>query len=318
MSSDIILHPAEPTLDGKLLDDLLDLYLRSCNVEPDTLTGYTKSLGYIRKWWALYGPRHRHTLCPSALELCARHLQDIKLSLNTRKAIHTRLRQCFRWAYKTGRISIDCAQWVPTPRGYTPAREIAADVGTFRKLYLASEQTVFPERTKAVLAVLIGTGMRCSECASLRVSSIHFAIDLSGTIQIVEAKRVRGRAIDQRLVGFDSATGTVLKDWLLFLSDTSEWLFPSETKPTNHLTRRTICRVVKEAAVKAKVNRVIKSPHDIRRAYVTWISRQYKGEGHSDLLRRQLGHSTYSMTAEYSFLNADDIRQTFKSPIAYL
>lgn len=318
MSSEITLNPEEPSLDGHLFEELVALYLDSVSVEAETLTGYRHSLDYVCAWWKLYAPAHHWQLTPSALLLCSRHLQEIGLALTTRKAIHTRLRQCFRWAYKSGRITIDVALWVPAPRGYSKPRQIAADVGTFRKLYLAADSVLFPERAKALLAVLIGTGMRCSEAASLQVSSVFFSPEKSGTIQILEAKRVRGREINQRMVGFDDATGRILADWILFLAGTSKWLFPSETKPENHLTRRTIHRIVKEIAVLAKVNDVIHGPHDIRRSYVTWISRRYKGEGHSDLLRRQLGHSSYAMTTEYSYLNADDIRLAFKSPIAYL
>ena len=318
MSSDITLEPVEPYLDARLFDRLVAMYIAACIVEPETLEGYKNSLSYVLAWWQMYAPANNHRLSPSSLHLCAKHLQEIGLSLNTRKATHTRLRQCFRWAYKTGRISIDVAQWIPAPKGYSEPRQIAADVGTFRKLFLASEQALFPERAKAIIVIFVGTGMRCSECASLHVSSVHFSNDLSGTIQITAAKRVRGRDISQRVVGFDAATGKILAEWILFLADTSKWLFPSETRPANHLTRRTIHRIVKEVAVLAKVDNVIHGPHDIRRSYVTWISRQYKGEGYNDLLRRQLGHSSYAMTKEYSYLNADDIRVAFKSPIAYL
>lgn len=146
----------------------------------------------------------------------------------------------------------------------------------------------------------------------------HLLDDLSGTIQIIDAKKVRGREINQRISGFDCATGTILKDWILFLSDTSEWLFPSEKKPSDHMTRRSLSRIVKECAEIAKVDRQIRSPHDIRRSYITWISRHYKGDIYGDMLQRQVGHSSYTMTSTYSFLNADDIRQTFKSPMSHL
>ena len=310
----ITLDPVEPFIDGHLLDALIDLYLCSCTVEVGTLSGYRNSLAYVCSWWKMYAPANKWLLTPSALSICSKNLQDIGLSLNTRKAIHGRLRQCFRWAYRTGRIPLDIANWVPTPTGNTPTRAIDATLDTFKRMFDAANSVLFPQRAKALLAVFVGTGMRCSEAATIKVGDVHIGDDLSGTI-FIHAKRVRGRSIGQRVVAFDSATGKILSDWLLV--NDSEWLFKSETR-NNHLTRRSIYRIVKEVARIAGVNDRIHGPHDIRRSYITYISRVYKGQGYDDLLRRQVGHSSYAMTKEYSYLNADDIKEAFQSPISHL
>ena len=62
----------------------------------------------------------------------------------------------------------------------------------------------------------------------------------------------------------------------------------------------------------------IKGCHDLRRYFATYYSRAHRGEGHAHLLSKQLGHSTYRMTAHYSLQDVEDIRQEMVSVFALL
>ncbi|MFN8466264.1 MAG: hypothetical protein U0X20_11975 [Caldilineaceae bacterium] len=62
--------------------------------------------------------------------------------------------------------------------------------------------------------------------------------------------------------------------------------------------------------------------HDLRRVFATHLH-VHAGEGASsevaaDMIRRQLGHKHYSMTAEYSLLDVEDIREVIISPLSMI
>lgn len=312
----IVLEPEEHAIDGHLLDDLIELYLSQSDADPYTLAGYRHSLKHFQNWWKKCAPDRKYALTPTALRTFARQLHDAGLSLETRKAVHRRVKQVFRWAYLTGRLSLDVGKWLAPAKGYKSPKAIPSDLAIFRKLFVAADETFDPLFSKTVLAILLGTGMRCAECATLEMADITFTEHGDGTVRISQAKKVRDREECVRVCAFDEATGRLLTKWIATLSPTERWLFPSPVKLGYPIDRRQILRVVKGCASRAGVDNLIRGPHDLRRAYATWIAKNFKGEQSADLLRRQLGHATFSMTSRYIFLNADDIRESLHSPLS--
>ena len=69
-------------------------------------------------------------------------------------------------------------------------------------------------RDMAIFAVLLGTGIRRAEASGLDVTDVTMYADLSGTLAIRKAKKVRNRTVQARMVAFDAATGHYLAAWL--------------------------------------------------------------------------------------------------------
>ena len=102
-------------------------------------------------------------------------------------------------------------------------------------------------RDRALLAVLIGTGVRRAECASINVEDVQLDADLSGVIR-VRAKRVKGREIHERLVAFDRYAGKHIAFWLDVYNVTRGPLFPSQRHDQERLTAQGVYKIVKGLA----------------------------------------------------------------------
>ena len=131
----------------------------------------------------------------------------------------------------------------------------------------------------------------------------------------VTGKRTKANRSGQRAVAFDAETGGYLVAYLDLTGLESGPLFCGATG--HAVTNQTIYRTVKRCVAAAGLTDQIRGCHDLRRAFATHIARRFRGEGYGDLLRRQMGHKTYRMTSQYSLLDAEDIRDSLKSPLSF-
>lgn len=320
----INLNPPEPALHAAHLDDLIQLWLNYLYARRDreTVDGYAYKVVHFRNWWSEMGPQkdwllHREDFDEFAGYLAEEPVSRVgkQLSFNSQHDVLRRLRQMFRWAknkgYTEGR---DYTDWVPSPEGEAPRRKVATDKDLAR-LFRAAGRSIQPGRDRAMIALFIGTGIRRSECAGLRVEDVQIYSDSTG-VASVKGKRTRANRSGVREVAFDSATGGFLRAYLDVYGYTFGPLFRSShgnpLKPTG------IYKCVKRCIIDAGLEKQIVGCHDLRRAFATHFARKYKGDVHADLLRRQLGHSSFRTTSQYLLLETDDMRSTIKSPVAHL
>ena len=121
----------------------------------------------------------------------ARTKRGEPLSYHTRNDVLRRMKQMLRWAKSTGRIPVDLSDWIPAAEGSAPLR-VAPDMAAVEQLIAAAASRSGP-RDMAILAVFLGTGMRRAEASALDVTDVTLYADLSGTLAIRKAKKVRGR-----------------------------------------------------------------------------------------------------------------------------
>ena len=325
----IQLTPDQPTLDAKNFGPLIDLWLDDCGrlVSARTLTGYREKIEYVREWWLTHGPGYNWKLSETAVQDYAHWLSERPsrfgkpLGYNTRRDALRRLRALFLWAWKKGYVQNNYAKWVPAPTGSAPLRKAPA-LDALRRLIEAAQRSQYPLRDRAILAVLLGTGVRRAECAGINIEDVQIDADGSGVIA-VKAKRVKGREVHARHVAFDVATGAHIRAQVddlqrSYPDRTTGPLFSSTRFDQNRLTVIGIYRVVKKLIGLAGLEDQIEGPHDLRRYFATYYSRHRRGEAYGQLLSKQLGHSTYRMTAHYSLQDVEDIRESMISPFALL
>lgn len=326
----IHLHPVQPTLDARHFAALIELWLQAQTrrLAPKTAADYADKLRYFQDWWRTIGTTVEWQLTEELLLDFNAHLtQRISrfgrpLGYHTRKDCLRRLRQCLLWAYKKGHVSRNYSHWVPAPSGTAPMRT-AAPLDQLRLLLTAADRSQQPTRDRAILAVLLGTGVRRSECASINVETIQFNLDNSGTLQ-VEAKKVKQRETHRRLVAFDAATGRHLRAHRDTRGATGPLFCVTQGagavafQAQARLTPVSIYRVVKRLIRLAGLQDQLQGPHDLRRNFATYYNRNRRGEAHGQLLSKQLGHSSFRMTAGYSLQDVEDIREVIISPFALL
>lgn len=319
----IRLDPERPSLEARQLDALIALWLkdRQRRVATKTAAGYAEKILYFREWWQSVGEAldwqlTEEVLLDFNLHLTARISRFGKpLGYHTRRDCLRRLRQMFIWAYEKGYVPKDYSGLVPAPDGSAPLRT-ATPLDQLRRLIAATDLSPYPTRDRALLAVLLGTGVRRAECASINIEWVQVSADNSGELR-VEAKKVGQREVHSRLVAFDGATGKHIGAYLDTLMVSSGPLFPSG-RSGQRLKPVGVYKAVKRLIKLAGLDDQIQGPHDLRRNFTTYYNRNRRGESHGQLLSKQLGHSSFRMTAGYSLQDVEDVREVLISPFALL
>lgn len=317
----IHLDSAEDSLDAARLPQLIRLWLADCRsrLPAYTVAGYEDKLNYFLEWWQGVAEWRRHELAPADLQQFARWLattqtrQRQPLAYNSRRDVLRRLRQCLRWAFLPPRryLTVDVAAWVPTLPPEKKRRRVAT-VAELQRLLEAGGAALDPLRDRMALAVLIQTGMRRAELASIQVESIRLAADWSGTLRVT-GKRTSANPTGERLVAFDAVAGSHLAPYL----DAHGWsdgpLLRNEAMQPVSL--RTIDRIVERAAARAGLADVVHGCHDLRRAFVTHWRRNHRGAGYDHLLRMQVGHASDAISDIYDLADETDLVEVMRGPL---
>lgn len=315
--------PAVPAIDGRDLDWLIDQYLddRRPKVDPKTANSYACRLRLVVEWWLAVGPKQQWRLRASDLEALEYHLRSKPspssgkpLAYTYRCGILQSLREVLRWANESGYLKNDYSRWVPVAQGSKVRRRAANEE---ELLHLLAECNNSPRRVRdrAIIAIFVGMGLRCAEVANLTVEDVEFRADQSGHAH-VRGKRTKANPTGTRDAAFDAATGQLIADHIATLGHQTGPLFVSyRGVPVESYT---LYGIVKKLIMRAGLEEKIQACHDLRRAFTTYYARHKKGADSADLRRRQLGHSSFSQTTDYTLYEVDDIRRDIISPLQRL
>jgi len=319
MESKINLNAERPSLDGRNLDQLIALYLtdtRLRGVQRKTVANYGYLLSHFREWWEDAGIGLDYRLDVRSWSLFDGWLQTQctrggnALAFSTRRACLGKCRQVLRWAYRLDYVDRDFADQLPRPKGEMLQRQ-GPGLDGLRLLLAVTDTTRHTERDQALVAVLVGTGIRRAEAAGLDVTDIDFHANGGGVMDVRRAKRNRPRR-----VAFDAACGRYLG--ALLDTDNRRGGAVFVGWKGKRLSSHSVYRIVKEAMRRAGIDAPGRGPHDLRRSFATIWNRTQRGLGDGQLLSQQLGHSSQTMSAHYSGLNFDDLQEGFISPLSML
>jgi integrase len=152
-------------------------------------------------------------------------------------------------------------------------------------------------RDRAIISMLLCTGIREAELCSLQVQDLH------QTLEGEPALHVRfGKGSKERLVPYGS-----LK-WCL--NDTVRWLRAADIneryvfrglRKGDHvrktaLNERTIQKILARYPIEVDSRSVVVRPHDCRRTYARWL---YEAGVKVDAIRQNMGHESIEMTFHY-------------------
>lgn len=155
-------------------------------------------------------------------------------------------------------------------------------------------------RNRSILELLYSSGLRVSELINLKISELYLDVDFI---------KVTGKGNKERLIPI----GSVSKKYIeIYISEYRKELKPLKenflflNRRGNKLSRVMIFYIVKEAALKAGINKNI-SPHTFRHSFATHLV-----EGGADLraVQEMLGHSSITTTEIYTHLNNDYLKST--------
>ena len=267
-------------------------------LSENTLTDYEISL---RAFVEMFGDLHMTEITPADIRTYLDSRPDL-----TRKSIKNRwgtLSSLWSWAIKEG-YAVE-----HVPRKVRPPKPEQRAIHPFSKgelmaLLAACKRTRLEERNKAILMVLMDTGLRSSELCNLRMSDIH-----STNLYVM------GKGQKERYVPLSRKTWKAILEYLKVRYDDNEGdpLFVSYQ--SSALTRSGLQQLMKRLSRFAGVKNV--HPHRFRHTFAV----QYLMNGGDPFtLKRILGHSSMDMVEHYLELSRENVTSahTRASPVSHL
>lgn len=163
-------------------------------------------------------------------------------------------------------------------------------------------------RDRACLALLVGSGIRCSECTNLKYENLQQRPNTKGE-QVWMLVNVQGKGGKVRSIPIPSWTAKCVFDWTEFRGITSGPLFggmyKSGKQRTKVMHRNALARIVRTYAEQCGINEGNLGVHDVRRSYAR---RLYDRGCPLPQIQLVLGHESLETTLTYinTQLSLDD------------
>lgn len=162
-------------------------------------------------------------------------------------------------------------------------------------------------RLVCLLEMLYATGLRVSELVGLPLSSIG---------EDTQFLMVAGKGGRERMVPISDPAQKALKGYLdvrkQFIGaddngNQAQWLFPSKTSESGHLTRQRFAQLLKDLAEAAGIEQGRVSPHILRHAFATHLLSRG-----ADLrsVQKMLGHADIATTQIYTHIIGENAKET--------
>jgi len=189
------------------------------------------------------------------------------------------------------------SQWIVTPDKFLTdeeskkLRRMCEEAAIIAK----SKGNQIAVRNRLIIEMALGTGLRVSELANLKIDDIHIRKGQNSLIVN------NGKGDKDRVVGFNNKLKTLIQEYLDYRKSMSSYLFASERG--EKMTRFGVGRVFKTMAAKAGLD----SKHSIHTLRHTYATNLYKASSYNlRMVQKQLGHSSITTTTVYSdVLNQD-------------
>jgi integrase/recombinase XerC len=284
----------------------LDYLTDQRRLSPETVRAYTCDLGQFGQFL-----RDEHfngeAPPPSGIDALAvrgfvAHLMRGGMSKTSVARKLSSVRSYLRHAVRDGRINVNTAEGIPTPRAPKPLPRTLTVDEMFALLDAIHGDDEASARDRAILELLYAAGLRVSELVSLDLHDL----DLTGGMV-----RVHGKGGKERLVPFGGQARNALRRWLPASARLRERGGDEEAVFLNlrggRLTDRSVRRILnqrlRDAAIYARL-----SPHDLRHSFATHML----GSG-ADLraIQELLGHESLSTTQRYTHVDTDALMKVY-------
>lgn len=162
-------------------------------------------------------------------------------------------------------------------------------------------------RLVCLLEMLYATGLRVSELVGLPMSAIG---------EDMQFLMIAGKGGRERMVPLSEPAQKAIRNYLdvrqqfIGMDDKgtqAQWLFPSRTSQSGHLTRQRFAQLLKDLAEAAQIDADRVSPHILRHAFATHLL-----SNGADLrsVQKMLGHADIATTQIYTHIVGDKAKKT--------
>lgn len=221
------------------------------------------------------------------------------------------LRSFYNYFYENEKITTNPASLVPVPKQHEKEivrlepNEVAilldqVEAGT----NLTAKELEFHKKTRfrdiALLTLLLGTGIRVSECVGIDLQDIDF--DVNGI-------KIRRKGGNEAVIYFGDEVETALLDYL----EERDYIIPAEgheealflSLQNRRISVRAVENLVKKYASRVTTLKKI-TPHKLRSTYGTEL---YRETGDIYLVADVLGHKDVNTTRRHYAAQQDEIRR---------
>lgn len=311
-------RPAMPKPDlHPSVDAFLDMLTTERGAALNTRQAYYRDLADV----SLYlRASHKVEINTASTDQLKDYLKDLSQKIHTKGTnqgkIATRtiarrlsaLRQYYRFL-----ISEDMRQDDPTTNIESPkqTRTLPKTLSEdeVNQLIKTAGEPGTPEAVRLVclLEMLYATGLRVSELVGMPLS----ALNEDNQFLMVEGKAGRERMVPLSDPARDAIAGYLdIRKQFISPDDNgtqAQWMFPSKTSDSGHLTRQRFAQLLKDLARDAEVDEDRVSPHVLRHAFATHLLSRG-----ADLrsVQKMLGHADIATTQIYTHMMGDKMKKT--------
>lgn len=278
----------------------LDEYRFAClDLSPQTQRWYTEKLQMFRTWAEGQGTSELEDVTPALVRRYLAHLRETSnprtgkpLSTYTTHGYAQVIKGFLAWCAREELISEKVAKRIDLPRVETKVIEIFTPT-QIKRLFVVTSKEITPAlaaRDKAVLSILLDTGIRASELCSLTLDNTH----LTTTDAYL---RVTGKGRKEREVGLGNEARTALHRYIVRHRDAPEGerhVFLSRKR--GPLTVSGLDQIIYRLSEWAGIEGVRCSAHTFRHTYaINYLA----AGGDVYKLSRLLGHTGVGVTENY-------------------
>jgi len=190
-------------------------------------------------------------------------------------------------------------EWIDAPKVPHRLPPSLSDDG-FLGLLVACDEGQNPERDRAILMLLLDTGVRAGELVTLKVADL----DLPG-----KELKCFGKDQEDRVVPLEEGAARAVEAYLDTRTrcKSEDPLFPSSLGPDCFLTQSGLLSLLKRLAARASLDENV-YVHLLRH---TFAKKWLKGPGKGDIqaLSDIMGHSSVSTTQIYAAYDSEDLKE---------
>jgi len=316
-------RPGRPAMPKPDLHPSVDAFLEMLTTErgaaKNTVQAYWRDLADV----SLYLRNEKSSDVNSAKtdELKA-YLKDLAAKKNTKGNKNTNiavrtvarrlsaLRQYYRFLISENQRADDPTSTIESPKQTRTLPKTLSE-GEVDQLIKTAARGGKPEavRLVALLEILYASGLRVSELVGLPMS----ALNDDNQFLIVTGKAGRDRMVPLSEPAQD-AIAKYMEVRKTFIgsenqSRQEQWVFPSRTSDSGHLTRQRFAQLLKDLARAAEVDEDRVSPHILRHAFATHLLSRG-----ADLrsVQKMLGHADIATTQIYTHMVDGGLKKTVK------
>lgn len=242
-----------------------------------------------------------------------------KTKVNTERGKARKLasvRSLFKYFYRQNMLEQDVASKVPTPKLHDKsiirleADEVAKFIDNTESGYgLDGHALSYHEHTKirdvAIVTLLLGTGMRISECVGLNIEDVDFETN---------GLKITRKGGNQTILYFSDEVKVALVDWLSE-REKNPYLAEEPALFTSLQNRRISPRAVQKLVKKyAEITTPLKhiTPHKLRSTYGTNL---YRETGDIYIVADVLGHKDVNTTKKHYAAISEDLRRSVANKV---